>query len=288
MADVLQTFDNREIAIGVWMALLLLFCLFHARIRSSLADVAVAATARPLVVVLIFIIAYHAAVTVVLWFAHAWTLKQLKISILWIVFSGIPVVSEVSQIRNDPRHLRKFASGLFKLVVLVEFVVNLFKLPLLAELVLFPVMVLLGLPVALAEKSEEHRRARKFLETILVLIGLSLLLFSAYMIFSDGQSVMNVDTLRDFGVPIAYGIFCIPLMFLLAAYSAYEDAFVRLQFVIKDESLHGFAKRRLLASFGLDFRAVSRWLRSAWSSTLESRADIVRSIEAVKSADRAA
>lgn len=157
MADVLQTFDNREIAIGVWMALLLLFCLFHARIRSSLADVAVAATARPLVVVLIFIIAYHAAVT-----------------------------------------------------------------------------------------------------------------------------------LRDFGVPIAYGIFCIPLMFLLAVYSAYEDAFVRLQFVIKDESLHGFAKRRLLASFGLDFRAVSRWLRSAWSNTLESRADIVRSIEAVKSADRAA
>lgn len=287
MINNLQALDNRELAIGIWMALFLFFGLFHARVRASLFDVAEAAAARPLIAVFVIIVAYYTAVTAALWFVHAWTFKQFKISVLWVIFSGLPAVAEVARIRDDPQHLRKVAISLFKLVVLLEFFVNLFKLPLLAELALFPVTVLLGLLIGLAEKSDEYRHVRQFLTTIAVLIGMSLFLFSAYKVFCDSRSVMNIDSLREFGLPIAYGIVSIPLMLLLATYSAYEDVFVRLQFVIRDKSLHGFTKRRLFASFFFDFKAVTKWFHSAWSITLESRADIVRSIEVIKSPDRA-
>ena len=288
MISIVQSLDNRELAIGIWLILFLLLALLQARVRKGLRGVIVAVTARPVVAVFLVMIAYYALVTIALWWANAWTFKQIKVSLLWILFSGLPSLAEVFRIREDPKRLKHVAMEILKLVVLLEFFANLFKLPLLAELMLFPFMVVLGISIAASETGNKHAHLRRVLLAVSALIVLALLLFSTYKLVTDGRSVLNVDTLRDFLLPIAYGVTSLPLLWFLATYSAYEEVFIRLQFVVQDKTLHGFIRRRLITSFQFDFRSVSRWLRSAWTTTIESRADVLQSIQAIKSSKRAA
>jgi len=220
------------------------------------------------------------AVTLVLRALDLWTLTQLKVTVLWFFVAGIPALMDAPEISSDPAKLRASVAKNFKLSLLLDFFVNLYKMPLLAELVFVPFTALIGGLLAVAQSDEKYVSVHKLLNGILLAVGLGVLVFVTYNVTTNFGAIANANTLRDLALPIIYNIAFIPLLWAMSIYAAYEAVFCRLPFVIKDRALHPYARRRLLLGFRTDVCALNAWFKASWSGAFNNRSDILQSIAA--------
>lgn len=112
--------------------------------------------------------------------------------------------------------------------------------------------------------------------------GVGFLVFETYKTITSFETIANLDTLRDFALPIFYNIAFIPLLWVMSIYEAYESVFVRLKFVVKDKTLHSYTRRKLITCFRTDIGALNTWFREAWSGAFSCRSDIDQSIAAIE------
>lgn len=282
MANILLGFDNRDVAIAFWLIILSLWCSSKPNIRRSISQVFAAAFARPLIFVFGFTAAYLILTTAALHAVDLWTAKQLKITAFWFFVAGIPSIMDVSKIGRNPELLKDAIRKNFKLSLLLDFFVNLFKMPLWVELAFVPITVFVGAMLGLAQSKKEYASVEKMLNRFLILLGISMLTFQAYMLSKEYESVVNVDTLRDFLLPIIYNFSFIPILWTLSIYSAYERVLSQLHILIKDSELRAFTKRTLIINFRTDIAAINSWVKNARSAELTNRAEISQSIALVK------
>lgn len=283
MTDIFNSLDSRELATAIWLAIFIFWCLTKPGIRKSLRSLFSATTALPIVVSLTLAMSYITIATVILQSLDMWTIKQLKITVLWYFLAAIPSLMDTPEISKNPASLKNAIAKNFKLSLILDLFINLFKLPFLAELIFVPFSALLGGLLAVAHLDKKYAPVQKLLNGILILIGLVFLAYETYKITTSFDEIANMDTLRDFTLPLIYNIAFIPFLWAIAIYAAYDSVFSRLQFVIKDSSLHSYAKRRLIIRFRTDITSLNAWSRSAWSGALTSRSEIHKSISAAKS-----
>jgi hypothetical protein len=225
--------------------------------------------------------AYLAGVTVLLCKFNLWTLSQFKITVLWFFVAGIPSLINTPATSENPALLRAVVAKNFKLSVLLDFFINLFKLPLLAELIFVPFTALLGGLLAVAQSDKKYTSAKSLLDGVMVALGLIFLVFEAYKAFTSFNTIANASTLRDFSLPLIYNLAFIPFLWAMSVYAAYESVFCRLQFVIKDATLLPYTRRKLILCFRTDIVAMNRWLKEAWPRQFSSRDDVAQSIATI-------
>jgi hypothetical protein len=119
-------------------------------------------------------------------------------------------------------------------------------------------------------------------------VGLLVAAYSLHQAYQAGWDQFTPNLARDFVVPTLYGVLAIPLLWLLALFSAYQEVFVRVPFVVKDPNLHSYTRVNLLTRLRFDLRAVGRWLKIAWQVMPTSKAEVLQSIQAAKAPARAA
>lgn len=282
MIEIIKSLDARELATAIWLGIFVAWCLTKPDIRKGFGSVLSAATARPIAIAFSLAIVYLVAITVVLSHFELWTLKQFKITALWFVVAGIPALADTPDISKNPTLLKTAVAKNFKLSLLLDFFINLFKLPLFCELIFVPFAALLGGLLAVAQSDEKYAPVQKLLNGVLIAVGLGFFVFESYKVLTSFDTISNVDTLRDFALPIIYNVTFIPLLWAMSIYAAYESVFFRLRFVIKDHTLHSYARRKLLTGFRTDIGALNVWFKAAWSGALTSRSDVARSIAATE------
>ena len=282
MIDILNSVDTREIATAIWLFFLIVWCMTKSSIRQAFGSVILAVTARPIAIFFSIAIAYLVIITTVLYYFDLWSIKQLKITVLWFLFAGISALTDIPKISKNLILLKSAITTNFKLSLLLDFFINLFKLPLLAELIFVPFAAILGGLLVVAQSDEKYALAQKFLNGIFIFIGLSFIAFESYKLLTSFEKIANIDTLRNFALPIIYNILIIPLIWVMSIYAAYESVFCRLRFIMKDHTLHFYAKCKLITGFRSDIGALNTWLKTAWSQNLTSRSDVVQSISATK------
>lgn len=288
MLEIFHSLDNREIALAIWLAIFLAWCSSKPDIRKALANVLSVAAGRPIVIVFGLAVVYLSAMTVALRAIDFWTLKQLKITFAWFLVAGIPALMDTPEISKKPTSLRSVIAKNFRLSLLVDFFINLFKLPLLAEIIFVPFTAFIGGLLAVAQSNDDYAPVQKLLNGIMIFIGSFFIIFETYKVVSEFDTIANLDTLRDFALPIIYNLTFVPLLWALAIYAAYESVFCRLQFIIKDDALHAFTRRALVLGFRTDIAALNVWFKTAWAGAFTSRTDVAQSIAAVRNPRNAA
>lgn len=278
MIAVLKSLDSRELATAIWLGIFIVWCLTKPGIRKSLSSVLSVAAAKPIATAFALVIAYLVAVTLVLSSFEIWTLAQFKITALWLFVAGIPALMDIPEISKNPALLRAAAAKNFKLSLLLDFFVNLFKLPLLGEIIFVQFTALLGGLLVVAQSDDKYVPVQKLLNGVLIAIGLGFLIFETYKLITSFGAIANLDTLRDFSLPIIYNIAFIPLLWAMSIYAAYDSVFCRLRFVIADHTLHSYAKQKLITGFRTDIAALNAWFKAAWSGAFTSRNDVAQSI----------
>ena len=282
-----QAFNNREIAIGLWIILGLLFCLFSADVRSSLWGVAKALIA-PKLLLFFGIVALN--VVVLCWLLAEiglWSKSQVQPTILWFVMGGCVFAGRALQSKEDDQYFRNLFRGSLRLGGIFEFVVVAYTFSLIAELVLAPVLFLLAATLAFADTKPKYAKAKVLLEFILTTFAIVLVWNSVSSILSQPSMFFTTDTGRNFVLPILLTIGSIPVFYLLFCYSHIEQARIQIdQKTFQSDDLKEYARRRFFLVFPLRPWLLRRATRQFHTLPAKTNADVDRIISDILNCER--
>ncbi|WP_342076872.1 hypothetical protein [Yoonia sp. SS1-5] len=247
-----ESFNNREIAIGLWIILGLLFFLFRADLRSSLWTVASALIAPKLL--LFFGIV---AINVV---ALCWLLAEIGLcskpqmppTFRWFAMGGCVFAARALQSKKDDQYFRNLFRGSLRLGGIFEFIVVAYTFSFVTELVLAPVLFFLAATLAFADTKPEYSKANTLLEFVFAAIAIVLVWNSVSSIWSQPDQFFTTDTGRNFVLPILLTVGSIPVFYLLFCYSHIEQARIQVdQKTFQSDDLKEYARKRFFLIFPL-------------------------------------
>ena len=153
-----------------------------------------------------------------------WHAGALKASVYWFIGTAAVLVG-YAVIRPSSRDfLWRVLKPLVGITILVEFVVNVYTLPFVYELVLVAVVILFtGMEVVVRHDASADPRVRKFIEGVLVAVGLLYLGYFVGEALSDLDGFLTRENAEDFLVGPALTIALIPFLYVVAWLSLREQ-----------------------------------------------------------------
>ena len=239
MTALQEIFNNREIAIGIWVIIALAVVLISKSLRQPLLQFL--KTAIPIlfcrkfvVFYCVFIAFFLFAVDILKW-ATFWDSSMLKDTIFWVVFVELPLFAKAIEKAKDNRFFSDLIADNLKFIVLFEFFVGFWTFDLWIELVAIPVTVFVSFLCALASREKKHKPAKTFFDILLVIWGFIVLTHAVSSTVPDPKACFNWDTLKSLMLPVLLLVLNLPVVYGLALYSGYEQLFIRIKNGAKDK-----------------------------------------------------
>lgn len=279
-----QAFNNREIAIGVWIILGLSFCLCRAGLRRNLRIVA-KALINPKLLLFFGIVALN-VVTLCCLLAEIglWSKSQLAPTVLWFVMGGCVFAARALQSKEDDQYFRNLFRGTLKLGGIFEFIVVAYTFSLVTEIVLAPLLFLLAATLAFADKKPEYAKVKVLLEFILATFAIVLVWNSVSSIWTQPDMFFTTDTGRNFALPVLLTVGSMPVFYLLFCYSHIEQSRIQIdRKTIQSDDLKRYARRRFFLIFSLRPWLLRRATRQFHTLPAKSDADVDRIISDILS-----
>lgn len=145
-----------------------------------------------------------------------WHTTAIKETLYW--FLGTAVVLTGSALTTpsfDRTYAKRVAHKALRLTIIIEFLVNLYVMPLAAELVLVPLVAMFVMMQIVAESDPKLASVRTFLDRALMLIGVCLLAWVTVSALTDprglltrehAEALMLVPVLTLAFLPFLYGM----------------------------------------------------------------------------------
>lgn len=182
---------------------------------------------------------------------------------------------KLEQIKKDKSFFKHSVIDNLKLLAILQFVLGVYTFSLWIEVLLVPVVALIGAMLAIAETDKKHHQVKAFLESILSLFGLVLIVYTFYMLTTQFGDFGKEKTAYDFFIPPLLTLCYLPFVFIMLVYSSYEQAFVRLKFSIKNRFHRYLAKLYTVVLFNLRVSLLERWSYQVARADIESHSDLV-------------
>lgn len=250
--DIQAIFNNREIALLLWLAVIFLAVLLS-KLRKSLVPIVKILTSKMFLIIFSLIGSYLFGIILLLKNLEVWQTSNLKDVLFWLFTVGLLLVLKINDAKSNTYFKGIFLSAI-KWTIILEFVVNLYSFSLFTEIVILPVLVFLAMTQAVAEMDEKHKVVSKFLQNVIALAGLSIFSYSLYKTVINFEAVLTFQNLVSFLLPSTITILFVPFVYFLALYSTYESYFIHLDFMtVKKDKVKETKKLILrIANINLD------------------------------------
>ena len=140
MIHSLSFFSNRELALLIWLIIVLVYSLIKDKWRCYLKRIITSAFALKLIIVYITLIIYAFVIILLLYLTNIWEICLLKDTIIWLLFSALATAFTLINIKNF-----SYFTGLIKsnitVTAIVQFIINLYSFSLAIELIMLPIIV---------------------------------------------------------------------------------------------------------------------------------------------------
>jgi len=280
-------FDNRELAILIWLFICIGGAFAIKRIRPSLVQVSTTIVHPKLLILWVSMLIYIGLLVWLLALVEVWTTDLIGETIFWFFGPAVILFSRFDKAESDPMFLRRALRSILEFTLLAEFVINLYPLSLLAELFLVPVVTILALTAAFAALKPEYRQARTLLDVLLALFGFAFLTYAVVQIVRSPESFVTLATLRELVLPILLTLGFVPFVYGVAVAASYGTLFGRLNWKLdSNKPLARYAKWRLLRATRFRLKSVRRFKLFPWRLTSSmDRAAVRRAVTRFKSGD---
>lgn len=233
--NVLEYFNNREIAIFVWLLAFSLYVLRIKKVRGSLAGVFKAIASVKIIIPVMLLAVYIGSIAYFLSRLGLWNIALVKDTIFWFCSAGMITMFKYVTAKKGDIPIKELLLDNLKFIVILEFIMNTFTFAIWAELLIVPVVTIIVMMNAYVEATKKNRDVAKLLGGIQAIIGLALMGYAFYRAVNDYQILGTLDTLRSFLLPIFLSTAIIPMAHLMAVYANYESLFIGFKFG-KDKS----------------------------------------------------
>ncbi len=221
---------------------------------------------------------YISAMVWVLAEVELWSTVQLKLTIIWVVSVAAVMLFRVNSISEDEHFFKKAIQDNIKIIIVLEFVINVYSLSLWIELILVPLLAILAGILVIAESDKKYAQVEKAINWFLETTGLGLLAYAIYRIAVDFGSFANIENLQDFTLPPIMSIAYLPFVYFIALFMTYEVLFVRLGFFIKESHLLRYTKLRTLINMNVNLSRLKKWSKHITSYDFSSEDSIDQSV----------
>lgn len=266
----------------IWLILFIGWGLLKEPIRKALIQAVRAFFVRKIMILVALMLTYTVALVLILRHAALWTTAQMTATIFWTVSVAFVALMNVATITEDEHYFKKSALEQIQLLAVFEFVVNVYAFSLLIELIVVPVLALIGGLLVIVESDKEYGSVKKLLNSILAVFGLAFILFTVYKILTDFEGFASSDTLRDFLVPALMSLAFLPFIYVIAIYVRYENLFLRLSFFIKDKELLGFTKKATFRALHFRLNLLNKWAREVTLLRPQNKEEVRSALEDFK------
>lgn len=230
MIDFFKEFNNREIAIFIWVSIVLVYALWGKSVRKSLSGLFKIFFSLKMQIVFVPLFLY---ITFLVWLLakfRLWDFSLLKDTIFWSFGIAFLLIFRVTK-NVDNQFFKETVIESFKWTILLEFIANFYTFSLPIELLLTLLMIFFSMMQPLAEAKEEHKDARKFINTSLSIIGLVVILFSSYKTVTHLKDFFTWSNAKSILLSPILTLMYIPFIYLMAILFHYENLFIKLKFM---------------------------------------------------------
>ncbi len=278
----IELFNTREQATIVWLLIFLVWAFSQKNIRSSILGVVRALFQRKILAVIIAMLLYTSLSVFIFSKVGIWETTLIKDTGFWLVGTAFVLLMNVNKATQGKKFFKKLLIDNLKLILVIEFIVNLYTFSLWVELILVPVLFLIVAMSAVAEMKKEYLLVKKVIDFILSAFGIFLIFFALVKIFEDYQIFATSKNLHAFILPPLLTLAYIPFLYFFALVMVYENLFVRLDIFLKnDQKLTKFTKRKIFALCHINLGKLNRFSKENAQPLmrLRSRDDILNMIE---------
>lgn len=286
----MDIFNNREIAVGFWL-LVISFYIFlspkMADVRTSFKHLLSAFFVKQIISVLILMVLYIAFIVYFLYEIGLWNTGQIKNIAFWCVSFGFMSLFNVELIKKDKSFFKHSVIDNLKLLAILQFVIGVYTFSVWIEILLVPVLVLIGAMLAITENDERHHKVKMLLNYCISIFGIILIVYTLYMLMTNFSDFANENTAYDFFIPPLLTLLYLPFIFLISIYSTYEQVFVRLKFSIDNKLYRNLAKVYAFILFNIRISLLDRWSYHVTRMNIKSHTDLLESFRYVFKISRA-
>ena len=259
MMKMLELFSNRELALGLYALFFIVWLLCSRKIRPSTINLIKSACHRQLIIPFLFMLCYAGTAIYGLSCLSFWKWQYLKDIVMWVLFAGVPTCFNAVNTKED-QYFRNIVIDNLKFTALVEFIFGTFTLSFIAELIVQPIILLLFLLQAAAEKEEKCRALKQFLDAVIAISGILLIYLTVKEAITSYIYLNVLDLLVSFLIPIVFSALYLPVAYLFAVYAKYQVLFIRMTFKSpKSKKLKRKHSWKVFVACGLSYKQICRF-----------------------------
>ncbi|WP_338834801.1 hypothetical protein MHLNE_11110 [Moorella humiferrea] len=275
-------FNNREIATAFWVIVFLAFSLRKADIRKSFAAVLRAFCQFKILLSVFLMVLYTVAVVRLLAAIGLWKVSLLKDTIVWFCVNAMAMMIRFVTSDDAENIFQKVLTDSFKIVIVLEFLVNTYTFSFPTELVLVPILTLIAMVDVIASSDEKYSAVAKITKWVQMVISFVILAIVVNRAISNFQTLLSLDTFRSIALAPLLSLLFTPFLYVMVLISKYELVFLRLNFGLeKERGLKRYARRRILIYAGLSLRKLQHLLRNHAGDLMhiQTKADVDRLVQ---------
>jgi len=279
MNEIVKTLNNRDYATLIWVSILIPVLLSQKTIRTAFITVIERFFVRPIISAAIFISFYIVAIV---FFSSKYsiiTIEQFKVVFVWAICAIFNALFNSVKASEDMYYFKQAFWGQLKIVIVLEFFINLYVFSLPIEFVLLPVITFLVTLSVVSGSNSKYSPVDKVLKWILAIIGFSLLFYTIYSIYIDFDAFLTLNNLRNFIIPPVYSILLLPVIYIMALSVCYESLFIRIPFFVKDPELRFYLKFKVIEKFHFRLGSLKEWSKYFYSVHIKDKADLIRALK---------
>lgn len=229
MSELQNIFNNREIAMGIWVSLAVIISIFTKPVKQFLKSVIPILFRRKFVV---FYIVFLFHLCLVIYFLYAigfWSIALLKDTIFWVLFIELPLFVKTIEKAKDNHFFTKLIKDNLAIAAIIEFVINFWTFSLITEIIIVPVTVFVGLLYVVAVRKPQCLKVKRLLDWIYGIFGFVIIINSCKHLYEYPIDFFNLSTLQAFLFPVLLLLLNLPVVYGLALYNIYEQVFLRVK-----------------------------------------------------------
>lgn len=280
--DLSNIFNNRELALLTWMALALLYVFLQRdnNLRASLFKV-ISCLFQPVLLIAASLVLIWTSIGILLLYKiNAWSILNLKTSIIWFVTFGLFSLKLASDpIENRAIFSKKVLLESLNLTVIITFITEAYDFSFVIELVLIPIGLLLGASNQITKSKAELLPAHNLIGAILVILGLAYIGNGLIGLFSNPKDFFVRNNILEFLIPAFLTIWYIPFMLMFNSFEAWKGFYSRLKFTGVPENLHFYTAIKSFFAFNGNSELLQRFNSELFKSNPINKQEITGAIE---------
>lgn len=276
--------NNREWALVVWFFVFVIFALISPKIeqvRQAFKGVLRALFVKAIITTLALVIIYITIIILGLTKIGLWESHQLKNTIIWAISVGALSLFKIDSAKKDSHFFRNSVLDNLKLIAIIQFVVGVYTFGFFVELILVPILAVLGAMLAIAKTDDKYHLVEKILNGVLATLGIIFILHTIYMLATSFGQFAKTQTIYNFSIPPLLTFLYLPFIFIMMIFTTYELVFVRLQYLIKEPKVRRFAKIYSMGNFHFKIKLLERWASTLPFQDTSSKEGIKNSFKQV-------